>query len=82
MANQTEYYVDAQRLFSKMSEKCLNIKQISQKSGISRTTIYNVFKGRKPTGATIAGIAFALEMTDQELNDIFFAQEITRRVNL
>ncbi|NLL40144.1 MAG: helix-turn-helix transcriptional regulator [Clostridiales bacterium] len=81
MANQTEYYVDIQKLSFKMSEKCLNIRQLSQKAGISVTTIYNIFKGWKPSGTTITGVATALDLTFQELNDIFFAQEITPHVN-
>lgn len=81
MESRAGYCVDTQKLSSKMSEKCLNIRQLALISGISRTTISGVLKGRKPSGATISGIAYALEMTVQEVNDIFFTPKITQHVN-
>lgn len=77
MEARTLYYVDTRKLTLLMSQKNLNIRQLSLKSGVSRSTIINVIKGSNPTGSTISSIANALELTAREITDVFFNRKIT-----
>lgn len=62
--------MDRKKLFDLMAVKGLTQAELAEKAGLSRTAIYGVMKGRKPTLPTLGKIAKVLGVKPSELLDM------------
>lgn len=62
--------MDKRKLVNLMADKGLTQADLAEKAGISRTAVYGVMKGRRPTMPTLGKIARALGVKPSELLDM------------
>ena len=62
--------MDKKKLVNLMADKGMTQAELADKAGLSRTAIYSVMKGRKPTLPTLGKIAKALGVKPSELLDM------------
>ena len=62
--------MDKRKLVNLMADKGLTQADLAEKAGISRTAVYGVMKGRRPTLPTLGKIARALGVKPSELLDM------------
>ena len=62
--------MDKKKLVNLMADKGLTQADLAEKAGISRTAVYGVMKGRRPTLPTLGKIARALGVKPSELLDM------------
>lgn len=59
--------MNKRKLIDLMADKGLTQADLAEKAGISRTVVYGVMKGRRPTMPTLGKIARALGVKPSEL---------------
>lgn len=60
--------IDGNKVFFLTAKKCMTIGKLAKYSGVSRSTIWKIFKGKaSPNTETIGKIAAALEVTPMEI---------------
>ena len=59
--------MDKKKLVNLMADRGLTQADLAEKAGISRTAVYGVMKGRRPTLPTLGKIARALGVKPSEL---------------
>ena len=59
--------MNKRKLIDLMADKGLTQADLAEKAGISRTAVYGVMKGRRPTMPTLGKIARALGVKPSEL---------------
>ena len=62
--------MDKRKLVNLMADRGLTQADLAEKAGISRTAVYGVMKGRRPTMPTLGKIARALGVKPSELLDM------------
>ena len=62
--------MDKKKLVNLMADRGLTQADLAEKAGISRTAVYGVMKGRRPTMPTLGKIARALGVKPSELLDM------------
>ena len=62
--------MDKKKLVNLMADKGMTQTELADKAGLSRTVIYGVMKGRKPTLPTLGKIAKVLGVKPSELLDM------------
>lgn len=70
---------DFELLKNKIAESGMTMVAIAEKTGISRETIYNRFKGvGEFTASEMVALSDVLRLTNRERDRIFFARKVER----
>ena len=70
--------VNIELLKDTIDDRGMSIVRLSEKSGITRATLYNRLTAKKGefTASEIVGITDALRLTNKERDSIFFAHQV------
>lgn len=69
-------HINTKALRILLAENDISQKKLSETSGVKPTTLYKVIKGKaNPTLTIVQKIAEALNLTDEEIREIFFSKE-------
>ena len=60
--------IDSNKIFFLTAQKCMTIGELAKRSGVSRSTVWKIFRGKvNPNTETIGKVAAALEVAPSEI---------------